>query len=166
MSQVAGQPYQPPQNSSSGGGSTMKIILIVLGILAAGCLCCVVSMFAISYFGMGAANKEIHQQVKDVPAVKREFGDIPEGGVEMSIMGTAEFLEEHNEYGQVVVVNVDGSKQSGKLILRQMGNEFEVVAIETEDGQLIDLEGQDLEDINNATLEEAEDAAMDGSGEE
>ncbi len=120
--QGPGSPYQPPGQQNSGGTSVLKIVMIVFGVLALCCVCCA----GIAYYGWeqatGILKQEIVKKAGDSPIVKEKLGEISEAGMSMNLIETGEATNEAGDGNNYIVFDVNGSKNSGKLILVQPNN--------------------------------------------
>lgn len=148
---MSGEPYQPPQES--GGGSVIKIVMIVLGVLVAGCVCCVAAIAAMVYWSASAIDAKAYEELKDVPAVVQEFGTLEEGDVSWDIWKTAEFAQKFEEQGgQNLVLSVDGS--DAMLVVAVEGDQMRLVGIWKGD-EFIETDGQ-LPEVSEPELESGE----------
>lgn len=165
-----------PQQSSS-GARTVIIVLIVVVVLVIGlCACGAGAMF----FGynqiQSVVGEELKKQLVGNPVLEEELGE--DFTMEMSIMETANRVQQNPDEGERIVFIVEGSKGKGKLIAEPGPgqNELRNVQLEMEDGRVIDVptggdalqEGDvdlgNLEPAGEVTNEEAEPATNEDAG--
>lgn len=126
------QPAQPPRKKSSAG----KIILILAGVGGVFLLLCCGGIGAMSWFGLSQVGNVVAQQVQDDPAIQEHIGEIQSSSFNM--MATGELAEETGEQG-VIVLDVTGSKGSGKLRARMEGENVTQATLVLPDGQEFEL---------------------------
>lgn len=134
----------PPPKKKSPVLMIVIILLVVLVVLPAIC-CGVVSYFGISGFNsaMSAGAREIIKPIEHSPVMEEHIGEVTK--VEMSLMEIAQHAEKTGEEG-VLIINVEGNKGKGKLLLKgTQGDHFEQATLQLPDGRSfpIDVPGHD-----------------------
>jgi hypothetical protein len=132
----------PPPKKKTPVLMIVIILLVVLVVLPA--ICCGV----FGYLGfntiMTAGAREIIRPIEHTPVMQEHIGEI--SSAQMNIMETAKRAEKTGEEG-ILIIDVEGTKGKGKLLLKGGGgqNEIEQATLELPDGRTfpIHLTGDD-----------------------
>lgn len=136
--------FQPEMAPPAKSGSGLKIVLIVLAVLFMLALLVCGGLAALAYFGFNAAQKQagaqIMAQFKGNPVLEAEIGELQ--SAEVKIMETAERAQQTPGGPPQMVVDVVGSKGSGKMICvpaQGGGNQMQSATLELPDGRKIEI---------------------------
>lgn len=136
--------FQPEMAPPAKSGSGLKVVLIVLAVIfILGLLACA-GVGALLYFGFDAAQKQAGAQIvaqfRGNAVLEAEIGEIQ--SAEVQIMETAERSQQNPGGPPQMVVDVVGSKGSGKLICvpaQGRDNEITSATLELPDGRSIEI---------------------------
>lgn len=147
--------------------SILPMVLIILGIVVVlPTICCGVIGYMI-YGGvnkaMGAAAEQMVAELKDAPAMKEHIGDIQ--SAQMNIMESTRRIEAAKKAGNdepLFIVDVQGSKGKGKVILQNMqGQSYDSAILELPDGKTFPLKDAAAMDTPDVTPEMTPDTETD-----
>ena len=129
---LGGQPSQPPRKKSSAG----KIILILGGIGGVLLLVCCGGFALLGMFGLNVVGDVVKKDIQNVPEIQEHIGEISK--CSFNIMATSNLAEETGEQG-VMVFDLSGSKGSGTLTARVVGESVTDATLELPTGEKIEL---------------------------
>jgi hypothetical protein len=151
----------PPPKKKSPVLMIVIILLVVLVVLPAIC-CGLVGYFGYSGINsaMSAGAREIIKPIEHSPPMEEHIGEVTK--VDMSFMEIAQHAEKTGEEG-VIIINVQGSKGKGKLLLKgAQGQHFEQATLQLPDGRSFPIEVPDHGHEHGEAMEDhgAEEAAQ------
>lgn len=103
-----GSPSGPPPKK---GMSVMMILLIVFGILGGGALVCCGGCGALMYFGVGVAEEQFADQLRNNPKLKDNIGEIESFKFN--------YTAPHESSIEIIMFDVKGTKGSGLVTIRK-----------------------------------------------
>lgn len=124
------EPY-PGNIKKSGGSKTLIIVLVVVGVVAlVGIVACLGGGYALFSFGTGQVEQQAMSKLQQSPAAREALGEIQSVSFNLATAG---------ERPGLIVLEVTGSKNQGKVAAKQVPAGIELVDLKLNSGETIDL---------------------------